>query len=141
MIVKLLHPPSRNSQGQETLLPPSIDMQTYNYDNDCSNHQKLGAIFASTYTRMGFYKIKIYTLIRNKFTLPVCNYFKKNWKRFLDDFFIFLILSLIKPNELLDVLHNISRAIQFTMEISDTQLPFLDIMINKEGKRFSWIFI
>ena len=43
---------SRNSQGQETLLPPSIDMQTYNYDNDCSNHQKLGAIFASTYARM-----------------------------------------------------------------------------------------
>ena len=88
-----------------------------------------------------FHKIKIYTLIRNKFTVPVCNYFKKNWKRFLDDCFIFLILSLIKPNELLDVLHNISPAIRFTMEISDTQLPFLDIMINKEEKRISWIFI
>ena len=27
------------------------------------------------------------------------------------------------------------------METSDTKLPFLDVMINKEGKKFSWIFI
>ena len=36
---------------------------------------------------------------------------------------------------MLDVLSNINPAIQFTMETSDTQLPFLDIMINKEGKK------
>ena len=36
---------------------------------------------------------------------------------------------------MLDVLNNIELAIQFTMETSDTQLPFLDIMINKEGKK------
>ena len=27
------------------------------------------------------------------------------------------------------------------METSDTQLPFHDVMINKEGKRSLWIFI
>ena len=46
----------------------------------------------------------------------------------------------MKPNELLDVLNNSNPAIQFTMETSDTQLPFPDIMINKE-KRYLWIFI
>ena len=61
--------------------------------------------------------------------------FEQNWKRFLDDRFIFLRLSLKKPNGLLDVLNNINSAIQFTMETSGTQLPFLDIIINTEGKR------
>ena len=41
----------------------------------------------------------------------------------------------MKPYELLDVLNNINPAIQFTMETGDTQLPFLDVMINKEGKK------
>ena len=48
-------------------------------------------------------------------------------------FTIFLRLSLIKPNELLDVLNNLNPAI--TMETSDTQLPFINIMINKDGKK------
>ena len=39
---------------------------------------------------------------------------------------------LIKPYKLLDILNNINQAIQFTMETSDIQLPFLDVMINKE---------
>ena len=45
----------------------------------------------------------------------------------------------MKPNELPDFL-NSNPAIRFTMETSDTQLPFPDIMINKE-KRSLWIFI
>ena len=88
---------------------------------------------------MGFHETELYALIKNKFTLPVSNYFEQNWKNFFDDYFIFS--SLIKPNELLDVLNNINPAILFTMETGDTQLPFLDVMINKEGKRSLWIFI
>ena len=97
----------------------------------------MGTIFSPTYATlsMGFHKIELYAIIRNKFTLPVCNYFEQNWKRFLDDCYIFLRLSLIKPSKLLDVVNSINPAIQFTMETSDTQLPFLDIMINKEGKK------
>ena len=49
--------------------------------------------------------------------------------------------SIIKSNELLDILNNINPATQFTMEANETQLPFLDIMINKEGKRYLLIFI
>ena len=97
----------------------------------------MGTIFAPTYATlsMGFHEIELYAIIRNKITLSVSNYFEQNWKRFLDDCFIFLRLSLIKPYELLDVLNNINPAVQFTMETSDTQLPFLDVMINKEGKK------
>ena len=97
----------------------------------------MGTIFAPTYPTlpMGFHEIELYAIIRNKFTLLVSNYFEQNWKRFLYDCFIFLRLSLIKPNELLDVLININPAIQFNIERSDNQLPFLDVMINKEGRK------
>ena len=87
----------------------------------------MGTIFAPTYATLwamgtmgytiGFHEIELYAIIRNKFTLPVSNYFEQNWKRFLDDCFIFLRLSVIKPNELLEFLNNINPAIQFTMEI------------------------
>ena len=37
-IVRLPHPRSGDSQGQETFLAPSADKQTQNYDTECSNH-------------------------------------------------------------------------------------------------------
>ena len=37
-IVRLPHPRSGGSQGQETFLAPSADKQTRNYDTECSNH-------------------------------------------------------------------------------------------------------
>ena len=37
-IVRLRHPRSGYSQGQETFLAPSADKQTRNYDTECSNH-------------------------------------------------------------------------------------------------------
>ena len=97
----------------------------------------MGKIFVQTYATllMGFHETELYAIIRNKFTPPVSNYVEQNWKRFLDDCLIFLRLCLIKPNELLDVSNNINLAIQFTMETSNTQFPFLDIMISKEGKK------
>ena len=97
----------------------------------------MGTIFALTHATlsMGFHETELYTIIRNKFTLPVSNYFEQNWKRFFDHCFIVLRLSLIKPNELLGVLNNINPATQFTMETSDTQISLLDGMRNKEGKK------
>ena len=37
-ILRLPHPRSGDSQGQETFLAPSTDKQTRNYDIECSNH-------------------------------------------------------------------------------------------------------
>ena len=54
---------------------------------------------------------------------------------------MFLRLSLIKANGLLDVLNNINQALQLATEKSDAQLPSLDVMINNEGKLSLWIFI
>ena len=38
VIVRVPHPRSGDSQGQETFLAPSADKQTRNYDIECSNH-------------------------------------------------------------------------------------------------------
>ena len=38
VIVRLPHPQSRDSQGQETFLAPSVDKKTCNYHTECSNH-------------------------------------------------------------------------------------------------------
>ena len=37
-IVRLPHPWSGDSQGQDTFLAPSADKQTDNYHTECSNH-------------------------------------------------------------------------------------------------------
>ena len=38
VIVRLPHPWSGDSQGQEMFLAPSADKQTHSYDTECSNH-------------------------------------------------------------------------------------------------------
>ena len=38
VIVRLSHPRSGGSQGQEAFLAPSVDKQTCNYDKECSDH-------------------------------------------------------------------------------------------------------
>ena len=96
----------------------------------------MGTVFAPTYDTLSmcFHEMELYAIIRSKSTLPISNHFEQNWKIFLDDCFIFLRLSLIKPNELLNALNNSNPSTQFTMEASDTQFPFLAI-ISKEGKK------
>ena len=51
-----------------------------------------------------------------------------------------LKVNLIKPDHLLSILNQINNNIQFTMEKSQTRLPFLDIMINKSGTKI-WMDI
>jgi len=102
----------------------------------------MGTIFAPTYASltMAFHETSLYDVIENKFGDLAKNYFVENWKRFLDDCEILLDISLIDPNNLLNILNSINENIQFTMEVSNNNLPFLDISINKVGTRI-WMDI
>ena len=73
-IVRLPHPRSRDSQGQETFLAPSADKQTRNYDTECSNdHPSLYqshisiylSIYLSVYQSILYIYIYIYIYILN----------------------------------------------------------------------------
>ena len=102
----------------------------------------MGTVFAPTYANlsMGYHEIKLYDLIELNYSVDIRQYFVENWKRFLDDCQILLKTDLIKPDDLLTILNSVNNNIQFSMELNDNKLPFLDILITKSGKKI-WMNI
>ena len=102
-----------------------------------SNDTVPTAVFAPTYANlsMGYREIKLYNLIELKYNLDIRQYFLENWERFLDDWEILLKTDLIKPDDLLTILNSVNSDIQFSTELNDNKLPFLDILITKSGKK------
>ena len=93
----------------------------------------MGAIFAPTYATllMGYFEIKLYSVCTFKYGELFAEYIKENWNRFLDDCYTVSWSSKISSDELLLTLNSINPSIQFTMEYSKDQIPFLDILIKK----------
>ena len=65
-------------------------------------------------------------------------YMKENWNRFLTECYTVSRSSQISLEELLLTLNSINPSIQFTMEYSNYQIPFLDILIMK-NKNSIWM--
>ena len=61
-------------------------------------------------------------------------------KKIIDDSEILLNVDKIKPASLLEILKSVHLAIQFTMEVSENNLQFLDIIIRKNGNKI-WMDI
>ena len=93
----------------------------------------MGTVLAPTYANltMVYHKIQVYFIIKNTYNLVVSKFFEENWFQFLDDCEIFLNTKLIKPNDLLTILNQVNPNLQFTMESSTTNLPYLDVVMNK----------
>ena len=102
-----------------------------------SNDTVPTAVFAPTYANlsMGYREVKLYDLIELNYNLDIRQYFLENWKRFLDDCEIPLKTDLIKSDDLLTILNSVNSDIQFSTELNDNKLPFLDILITKSGKK------
>ena len=85
----------------------------------------MGTIFTPTYANltMGYHEIKVYSIIRQSYALA-SKHFENSWFRYLNDCQILLKVNLIKPDQLLSILNQINNNIQFTMEKSQTRLPF-----------------
>ena len=81
-----------------------------------------------------------FALLSTRVMLLASKYFERSWFRFLDNCQILLKINLIKPDHLLSILNQINNNFQFTMEKSQTRLPFLDMIITKSGKKI-WIDI
>ncbi|XP_071122593.1 uncharacterized protein [Mytilus edulis] len=94
----------------------------------------MGTKVAPTYATlvMGFLEDKMYQQVESEFDTAFKVYVKSEWKRFLDDCFIILNKShnLEKFHSLINTLH---PSIKFTIESSEQRLPFLDILILKNG--------
>ena len=93
----------------------------------------MGTVFTSTYAKlsMGYHEIKLYDLTELNYNLDIRQYFVENWKRLLGDYEILLKTDHMKPNDLLTIFNFVNNGIQFSMELNDNKLPFLDIFITK----------
>ena len=102
----------------------------------------MGTVFAPTYANlsMAYHEIKLYDLIELNYNLHIGQYFVEKWKRFLNDCEILLKTDLIKPDDLLTILNSVNNNIQFSMELNDNKLSFLDIFKTKPGNKI-WMNI
>lgn len=64
----------------------------------------------------------------------------ENWKLFLDDCGILLNTNKKEPTSLLEILNSIHPAIQFTINVSENNLPFLENMIHIDVSKI-WMHI
>ena len=123
----------------------TLKKNTCVFDNECLLQLQgtaRGTVFAPTYANlsMGYHEIKLYDLIKLNYNLDIRQYFVENWKRFLDDCEILLNTDLIKPDDLSTILNFVNNDIQFSMELNDNKLPFLDILTTISGKKI-WMNI
>ena len=96
----------------------------------------MGSIFAPTYAGLtvGYLELKAYSMVDLRWGRSLMIYVMEQWIRFLDDCHILLEEDKIKPEDLLEILNSINANIQFTMEVSKDELPFLDMLV-KNGER------
>ena len=102
----------------------------------------MSTVFAPIYSnlRIGYHEIQVYFIFKNTYKLVVNKFFEDNWFRFFDDREILLNTKLIKSNDLLTILNQVNPNLQVAMKRITTNLPFLNIMINKTGTKI-WMHI
>ncbi|CAC5419811.1 unnamed protein product [Mytilus coruscus] len=95
----------------------------------------MGTKVAPTYANlvMGYLEIQMYRRSQRKFGHLFYKFLMENWKKYIDDCFILWNHTLDMLMELKDLLNEINENIQFTMEYNSNKLPFLDILIIKNG--------
>ncbi|XP_061194818.1 uncharacterized protein LOC133202982 [Saccostrea echinata] len=97
----------------------------------------MGTKVAPTYATLvlGFLEEKLISETDRRFGNQFAQYIRFNWKRYLDDCFIFWNRSNEDLQEFHSILNNLHPSIKFTVEKSGLELPFLDILIIKEGRK------
>ena len=77
---------------------------------------------------MGYLEEQLEYRLNLKYAPEVSKYFQEKWHRFLDDCYI-LWNNTIPVETLWQELNSIHPKIQFTMEYSDKELPFIDVLV------------
>ena len=97
----------------------------------------MGTKFAPVYVTlvMGYLEETLIEKIKIRFGHEFWNEFVQNWKRFLDDCFVPWIKSRSELLDLKDILNNLHTDITFTMEYSNVQQPFIDVLVKRVGTK------
>ena len=80
---------------------------------------------------MGYLEITLYSKVKNTFGNNVEIYVKNNWKRFIDDGQICWKKSFGDFNKFVSILNQLHPKIQFTSEVNENKISFLNILLYK----------
>jgi hypothetical protein len=136
------HPDILHNRFNEKFVLDSIEIiltnNTFQFDN--RNYLQLlgtamGTKMAPTYATLtlAFLEINLYQAIKEKYGDEIEKNFKNGWKRYLDDCFIFWDQKWGNITDFFSLLQNLHPKIDFTMDNSSEEIPFLDILIRKNS--------
>lgn len=72
----------------------------------------------------------LYDQVKRNISDITGQYVLENWRRYLDDCYISWPFGLESLREFHNILNNLHPNIEFTINYSDTEIPFLDILLN-----------
>ena len=140
------HPESLHPRFNKQFVIDSITLiltnNSFTFDGKIFLQKKgtaMGTKMAPSYATLvlGFLEQSLYGRVTDILGEEIGHYIHKNWKRLLDDCYI----NWPYGDEKLGVLHRIPNSlnanIQLTVETSCVELPFLDVMVKKEGTRLT----
>ena len=111
-----------------------LENNTFQFNDEFYRQRKgtaMGTKVAPTYAALtiGYLEQKLYNKIAEEFGQTFKIEFEKVWKRFLDDCFLLWSKSEDDLRKLHSILNDLHEDINFTMETSNVELPFLDVKV------------
>ena len=103
----------------------------------------MGSKFAPIYSTLvlAYLEAKLYELSELDFGTDFRSYLEEHFKRFLDDCFLIFTKSEEHLNRFHCLLNSLHPSIKYTIDKSNTRLPFLDtLVLNKNGNLYTDIY-
>ena len=110
-----------------------LENNTFSFNDQYYKQTKgtaMGTKFAPVYSTLtiGYQEELLYKHIKTVFGNDLEDYISQNWKRFLDDCFIPWTKSVKDLESLHNILNNLHTDIRFTLQYSNTEQAFLDVL-------------
>ncbi len=80
---------------------------------------------------VGYFEHKMYIRVQIQFSNDLAEYLRKYWRRFLDDIWTYWLKKFGDFMTFFNMLNGLHPSITFTIEQSETEIPFLNILIRK----------
>ena len=111
-----------------------LENNTFCFNNNFYRQVKgtaMGTKFAPVYATLTirYLEIKLYKKVTEVFGNEFGQNFQTNWKRFLDDCFVPWTKSVHELERLHSILNNLHTDIKFTLQYSNTEQSFLDVLV------------
>ena len=99
----------------------------------------MGTRFAPSYASLvlAYLEKRPYSKAEIEFDIEFALYIKENWKRILDDCFMFWSKGEDNLKKFHSMLNNLHPDLKLTVEYNDKTLPFLDILLIKSNDQLS----